>query len=48
MQVEMSPYRRQGLFRHGKMALNLYENLVKFYPGMPWPTDKAYVYRPAT
>lgn len=48
VQVEMSPFAKDGLFKDGKVALNLYQGLVRFEPEMVWPTDSAYIYRPDT
>ncbi len=48
VQVELSPYAKNGLFNQGKVALNLYKDLQEFKPGMDWPTDKKFLYRPDT
>lgn len=48
VQVEMSVYRSQGLWRGGKVALNLYEDLKRFEAEMDWFTDPNWIYRPDT
>ncbi len=48
VQVEISPWRRTPAFRNGKVALNGYEKVQRFYAEMPWAADTRFMYRPDT
>lgn len=48
VQVELAPHRRNGLFNDGKVGLNMYADLQRFEPGMIWPSDSNWTYRPDT